>query len=148
MRGNFFMNTVDFSCYYGYGKQGKSKEYTFYNSCFLEPLQKQISSSIPLITSVTLTSSSKKALFSIYVGKELYLSSIDDYYIEKYDLDIEELERFSDAGYQRICLLNYKKYDVVLIGLGPNDRVVSDYFALKREMVKLMKLQGSYLKLS
>lgn len=128
------------SLVYGIGKKAKSVEYSCSNSDALNPLVKQISLSIPLITSVTLKTKQKKELYSIYVGKEFYLNCSNDYYIEKYDLDAEELERFKDAGYERVCLLNYKKYDPVIIGLKKSDKVVPDYYALKSNMTKLLQL--------
>jgi len=133
---------------YGIGKCAKTKEYQFYNSQFLEPLKKQISISIPLITSATLHSSfehKKQPLFSIYVGKELNTHCSNNYYLDKYDLDEEELERYRDAGYERVCLLNYKKYDVVLIGLNKEDKVVSDYYALRRDLLKLNQVQKDFI---
>ena len=85
----------------------------------------------------------KNKLFSIYVGKELQLNATNDYYVSKYDLDEEELIRLRNEGYTRVCLLNYKKYDLVMVGLHKSDRVVPDYFALKRNVIKLKKLQNS-----
>ena len=83
----------------------------------------------------------KKNLFSIYVGKEIALDAQSKYYIEKYDLDKEELARFKQRGYERVCLLNFKKYDLILIGLKKQDRVVPDYYALKNNLAKLERLQ-------
>lgn len=132
--------STNMTCVYGIGRLGKSKEYSFYNSSFLSPLQKQLNLTVPLITSITLKVHQRE-ICSIYVGKELFLNSMNEYYIKKYDLDVEELERFHDAGFERVCLLNYKKYDTFLIGLHKRDQVVSDYYALKRKLEKLMKLQ-------
>lgn len=143
------MQNAHLSFVYGIGKQARTKEYSFYNSCFLEPLNKQSSLSIPLITSVTLKAKNvfeQQELFSIYVGKEIYLNCYNDYYIDKYDIDVDELERYRDAGYERVCLLNYKKYDLVMIGLRKQDRVVPDYYALKRDLMRLLQLQKKYQK--
>ena len=35
-------------------------------------------------------------------------------------------------GFKRACLLNYKKYDQIIVGVGEKDIVVPDYFALKK----------------
>lgn len=142
--------STNLTCVYGIGRLGKTKEYSCYTSNFLVPLNKQLQNQVPLITSITLSvnsSSFKRKLFSIYVGKELNLNSINDYYIEKYDLDQEELEKFRDAGYGRVCLLNYKKYDTFLIGLKSRDRVVPDYYALKRKLDQLIKWQEKGLEI-
>ena len=80
-------------------------------------------------------------MFSIYVGKELRLNATNDYYVSKYDLDEGELIRLRNEGYTRVCLLNYKKYDLVMVGLHKEDKVVPDYFALKRNLTKLKQLQ-------
>lgn len=143
------MKQTNLSLIYGIGKKAYTKEYSLNQDCFLKPLQKQISLSFPLVTSVTLRvkkSKISKDLFSIYVGKELNLKNYNDYYIQKYDLDLDELERLRDAGFERVCLLNYKKYDLVLIGLQKDDIVVPDYYALKRNILNLEKLQSHYLK--
>lgn len=137
------MENEKLSLVYGIGTHAYTKEYFFSSSSFLKPLQKQISSSFPFITSITVNAmkeKKKRELFSIYVGKELNLHAYNDYYIQKYDLDLQELERFRDAGYDRVCLLNYKKYDLVMIGLKKSDKVVPDYYALKRNLMNLERL--------
>lgn len=134
------MKNFEVSLVYGIGKKAKTKEYSFSSSDILKPLVRQISLSIPLITSITLKTKQQEELYSIYVGKEFHLNCFDEYYIEKYDLNVEELERFRDAGYERVCLLNYKKYDPVIIGLKKEDKVVPDYYALKSNMTKLLQL--------
>lgn len=142
------MQSPDLSFVYGIGKKGHTKEYSFYNPKFLEPLKKQINRSVPVITSITLkarSESEKQDLFTIYVGKELSLKNFNEYYINKYDIDTEELERYKDAGYDRVCLLNYKKYDSIIIGLNKQDKVVPDYYALKRNLLKLVQLQQKLL---
>ena len=142
------MKYTNLSFVYGIGKQARTREYSIYQSEFLIPLQKQLSLSFPLITSITLQKEEehlKKELFSIYVGKEITLNRLNDYYIQKYDIDEDELERFRDAGYERVCLLSYKKYDLVLVGLKKQDKVVSDYFALKRNLLRLEKLHKQKL---
>ena len=140
-----FMSS-NITCVYGIGRLGKTKEYSCYTSNFLTPLHKQLQLNVPLITSITLRVKKEfgnRVLFSIYVGKELNLKALPSYYVEKYDLDMEEIERFLDAGYERDCLLNYKKYDSFLIGLNPRDKVVPDYYALKRKLDKFALLQQS-----
>lgn len=137
------MENTKLSLVYGIGSHACTKEYFFSSSSFLNPLQKQISSSFPFITSITvkaMNQKKKRELFSIYVGKELNLNAYNDSYIEKYDIDLEELERLRDAGYERVCLLNYKKYDSVMIGLKKRDKVVPDYYALKRNLLNLERL--------
>jgi hypothetical protein len=136
------------SLFYGIGSQAKTREYKLSSERCFEPLQKQNTLSFPLITSVTIRAQMKdhkrkNKLFSIYVGKELQLNATNDYYVSKYDLDEEELIRLRNEGYTRVCLLNYKKYDLVMVGLHKSDRVVPDYFALKRNVIKLKKLQNS-----
>ena len=132
--------------FYGIGSVGKTREYSFRSENYLNPLHLQNTLSIPLITSVTVRGylSKKKCkndLFSIYVGKELFLNEKNEYYIDKYDLDVSSLERFQKEGFERVCLLNYNKYDFVLVGLQKEDKVVPDYYSLKREMFRLKKLE-------
>ena len=139
------MNTT-LSLFYGIGSQAKTREYLLSSEHCLKPLQKQKNLSFPLITSITVRALSKdlqrkSKLFSIYVGKELRLHAYNDYYIEKYGLDDEELIRLRNEGYERVCLLNYKKYDVVIVPLCKEDKVVPDYFALKRDLTKLKQLK-------
>lgn len=140
------MQNATFSLYYGIGSVAKTREYLLSSERCFEPLYKQSSLSFPLITSMTVRAISKDKkkknnLFSIYVGKELRLNSSNEYYIEKYGLDEEEMNRLRTEGFQRVCLLNYKKYDVVMVGLHKEDKVVPDYFALKRNLTKLKQLQ-------
>ncbi len=132
--------------FYGIGSVGKTREYSFHNDNYLKPLHLQHSLSIPLITSITVRAyvskmNRKNDLFSIYVGKELFLNEENDYYIKKYDLETSEIKRLQQEGFERVCLLNYKKYDFVLVGLQKEDKVVPDYYSLKREMFRLKKLE-------
>ncbi|MCI8575498.1 MAG: hypothetical protein HFI09_03420 [Bacilli bacterium] len=140
------MSNATLSLFYGIGSKAKTREYLLSSERCFEPLQKQNLLSFPLITSITVRATlkdqqRKSKLFSIYVGKELRLDAYNDYYIEKYGLDADELMRFRLEGYERVCLLNYKKYDVVMVGLHEEDKVVPDYFALKRDLAKLKQLQ-------
>jgi len=138
------MKNAKLSLVYGIGAQAKSKEYSLYEKNLWDPLKKQEHLSFPVITSITVRATipkyKKNDLFSIYVGKELNLRHFNDYYLQKYDLDEEELMDFKNQGYERVCLLNYKKYDLVMIGLKKFDKVVPDYYALKRDVTKLEKL--------
>lgn len=141
------MKNTTLSLFYGIGSSAKTKEYLFSNENYLNPLEKQSLMSFPLITSITIRAISKENkkrnnLFSIYVGKEIFLHAMNDYYISKYDLDEDELIRLRSEGYDRVCLLNYKKYDLVMVGLNKCDKVVPDYYALKRDITKLKKLQS------
>lgn len=138
------MNQGNLSCFYGIGKSARTKEYSFYNSTFWRPLEKQSILSYPLITSVTVKSKQNEEsrdLFSIYVGKEFSFRYLTEHVIEKYDMDIKELKELYKAGYDRFCLLNYKKYDTVLVGLRKDDRVVPDYFTLKQMLIQYEKMQ-------
>ena len=142
------LKNTTLSLFYGIGSKAKTREYLLSNENYLKPLEKQSLLSFPLITSITIRAVSKENkgrnnLFSIYVGKELRLNSTNDYYVSKYDLDEEELIRLRNEGYTRVCLLNYKKYDLVMVGLHKSDRVVPDYFALKRDVAKLKNLRTS-----
>ena len=97
------------------------------------PMNKQFSLSLPLITGATVSLPIKKVV-KILVGKEINLQNIayDKYKIEKYNLNINELADLALKGYKKACLLNYKKYDQVIVGMNNDDYIVSDYFALKR----------------
>ncbi len=44
----------------------------------------------------------------------------------------DELANLSLQGFNKACLLNFKKYDQFLVGINRDDMIVSDYFALKR----------------
>lgn len=143
------MDKTTLSLFYGIGSRAKTREYLMTNDNYLKPLEKQSLLSFPLITSITVRAVSKENhkknnLFSIYVGKELRLNATNDYYVSKYDLDEEELTRLRNEGYDRVCLLNYKKYDLVMVGLNKCDKVVPDYFALRRDVNKLKMLQNSF----
>jgi len=132
---------MELSFVYGVGSHATTKEYGFWNTNFLNPLQKQISLSIPLITSITVRATMKerkKNLFSIYVGKEIALDAQSKYYIEKYDLDKEELARFKQRGYERVCLLNFKKYDLILIGLKKLNKKLKITFKLNSYLLLLL----------
>lgn len=142
------MNQGDFRCYYGIGACAKTKEYSFYNSSFWIPLEKQEELSYPIITSVTLKQNEKeqsKNLFSIYVGKEFLFRYLTEHVIEKYHLDQEELKELYQAGFERFCLLNYKKDNAILVGLRKDDKVVSDYFTLRQNLIQYENTQIEYL---
>ena len=103
-------------------------------------LQKQFQLSLPLITGANIIYKKKKENSKqIYVGKEINVKEFhkERYNLEKYDISLDELADIAVLGYERACLLNYKKYDTILIGVEKNDIVVPDYFALKEELLKL-----------
>lgn len=98
-------------------------------------LNKQINLSLPLITSALILKG-KKEEQKIYVGKEIDLHCLqkDNYWVKKYDLLFEELVELALNGYKRACLLNYKKYDQVLIGVRESEIIVPDYYALRAKL--------------
>ncbi len=112
---------------------------SYTNPSSLDFLNKQFKIDVPLITGATITSN--KNNINLYVGKEFnrsdYVRDFD--IISKYDLDLEELAGIYTKGYKKAVLLNYKKYEPVLIGINDNDIVVPDYYALRNEIVKLIK---------
>ncbi len=95
---------------------------------------KQLSLTIPLITSVRLENNNKNK--KIYVGKEINLNRVheNDYFLKKYEIDIDELKSISSKGYNKACLLNYKKYDLVIVGIEDSSETVPDYFTLKKKI--------------
>ena len=101
-----------------------------------ELLEKQLSLSIPLITGMNITFQKKKKKWNqrVYVGRELKIQELqkDPSLLEKYNITIEELADIAVEGYQKVCVLNYKKYDSVLVGVSEEDLIVPDYFALKK----------------
>ncbi len=99
-------------------------------------LEKQLSLSIPLITGMNITFQKKKKKWNqkVYVGRELKIQELqkNPNLLEKYNINIEELADIAVEGYQKVCVLNYKKYDSVLVGVNDEDLIVPDYFALKK----------------
>ncbi len=137
------MNQGNLSCFYGILKNAKTKEYSFYNSSFWKPLEKQEALSYPFITSVTVKqqeTNQSKQLFSIYVGKEFSFRYLTEHVIEKYDMNKEELKELYLAGFERFCLVNYSKCETILVGLRKEDKVVSDYFILKQTLMQYEKM--------
>ena len=102
---------------------------------YQELLNKQISLSLPLITGVLILKG-KKEEQKIYVGKEINLHCLqkDNYWIKKYDLLLDDLVELALNGYERACLLNYKKYDQVVVGVKKSDIIVPDYYALRAKL--------------
>ena len=98
-------------------------------------LDKQLLLSIPLITGADICSKKKK--IKIYVGKEINLKeySKETYLREKFVIPLETLADIAVQGYDRACLLNYKKYDQVIIGVEEDALIVPDYFALKTNIM-------------
>lgn len=105
-------------------------------------LDKQLHLSIPLITGADICSKKKK--IKIYVGKEINLKeySKETYLREKFDISLETLADIAVQGYDRACLLNYKKYDQVIIGVEEDALIVPDYFALKTNIVNSYQEQA------
>ena len=58
----------------------------------------------------------------------------DNYWIKKYDLILDDLIELVLNGYERACLLNYKKYDQVIVGVCNDDIIVPDYYALRSKL--------------
>ena len=104
-------------------------------------LQKQLKLSIPMITGAKIVKEdgSEKQIF---VGRKIDLyfnTNYQTYYADKYDLSIDELIDLYLEGYHSVCLLNYKKYDQVVVGVHEEDEVVSDYYALKEKIKEFCK---------
>ena len=104
-------------------------------------INKQLSLSIPLITGVKIED--KKQVKQIFVGKEISLDHINEnnYWLQKYDIALEELTDILLQGFKRACILNFKKYDSVIVGVHEKDIVVPDYYALKK-MILLEKKEN------
>ena len=117
---------------YVIGKSSYTKKMNFEDAENIEIMNKQLSLSIPLITGVKIEN--KKEIKNIFVGKEINLQSIisKNYWTEKYELSIDELMEIALQGFKRACLLNYKKYDQIIVGVAEEDIIVPDYFALKK----------------
>ncbi len=125
------------------GKSSYTNEYPIQNNW--ELLQKQFSLAIPLITGVNIRykKNKKDYLQKIYVGKEISLkehSNLDSI-LNKYEMDMENLADIAVLGYDRACLLNFKKYDQVLVGVENNTIIVPDYYALKKIIYQIQCLQ-------
>lgn len=117
------------------GKSSYTKKINIEDRENIEIMNKQFSLSIPLITGVKIEN--KREIKKIFVGKEIDLQSITtkNYWLEKYELSLEELMEIALQGFKRACLLNYKKYDQIIVGVGEKDIIVPDYFALKKFIV-------------
>ena len=117
---------------YVIGKSSYTKKIDIEDRENIEIMNKQLSLSIPLITGAKIEN--KKETKKIFVGKEIDLQSIStkNYWLEKYELSLDELMEIALQGFKRACLLNYKKYDQIIVGVGEKDIVVPDYFALKK----------------
>ena len=98
-------------------------------------INKQLSLSIPLITGVKIEE--KKETKQIFVGKEISLDHINEnnYWVQKYDIPLEKLTDLLLLGFKRACVLNFKKYDSVIVGVHDEDIVVPDYYALKKMII-------------
>lgn len=118
------------------GTKSYTEEYTKENSLIF--LQKQLKLSVPLITGVNI-SYKEELKKQIYVGKEIQIKNFskDNYILSKYDISPNELRTILENGYERACLLSYKKYETILVGVKKEDIIVPDYFALKEELLKI-----------
>ena len=124
---------------YVIGTNSYTKEVNLTSNESLEIMNKQLSLSIPLITGAKIKR--KKQIKKIFVGKELSLSSLhkNNFWLQKYDLSLEEVMDIALQGYKRACLLNYKKYDQILVGVHDEDIIVPDYFSLKKLVLNEMQ---------
>ncbi len=120
---------------YVIGKSSYTKKIDIEDQENIEIINKQFSLSIPLITGVKIEN--KKETKTIFVGKEIDLQNIltKNYLLEKYELSLEELMEIALHGFKRACLLNYKKYDQIVVGVREKDIIVPDYFALKKLII-------------
>ncbi len=121
------------------GKSSKSLEYSILNN--LDFLEKQFRLSIPLITGahISYRRNKKKYCQKIYVGKEIFVKNVnfaDDFY-EKYNITLDDIADVAVLGYDRVCVLNFKKYDSIVVGVEEDAVVVPDYFALKNKIHQL-----------
>lgn len=115
---------------YHIGEKSFTKDFPITNPV---PINKQLKISMPLITGATIHLPIDKDV-KILIGKEINLDQIalDETKIAKYNLDLDELANLSLQGFNKACLLNFKKYEQIVVGLNNDDVIVSDYFALKR----------------
>lgn len=127
-----FLKHVKFQ--YMVGKNCISEEFGLANN--LSFLDKQFQLSIPLITGVRIkyTKNKKHYLHKIYVGKEINLKEYihQDYLLDKYNLEASDIADLGVLGYERACLLNFKKYDQIMVGVDQDSIIVPDYYALKK----------------
>lgn len=105
-------------------------------------LERQLQLSFPIVTSVKLIENKKKSVSKqIFVGKEIDLQKNSaHFWLEKYNLTYEDIADIYLQGFKKACLLNYKKYDQIIVGMREEDEAVPDYFALK-EKVKGCRLK-------
>ena len=115
---------------YHIGENSVTKEYPVTNPI---PINKQLNISLPLITGATIHLPIEKDI-KILVGKEIDLNQIalDKPKLEKYDLNLDELADLSLKGYSKACLLNFKKYNQIIVGINNEDMIVNDYYDLKK----------------
>lgn len=115
---------------YHIGKNSFTKEYPVTNPV---PINKQLNISLPLITGATIHLPIEKDV-KILVGKEINLNQIalDKPKLEEYNLNLDLLADLSLKGYSKACLLNFKKYDQIVVGINNDDMIVNDYNDLKK----------------
>ena len=107
----------------------------------LDVVQKQLEISTPMITSAHIQEEDGTTRI-IYVGKKIDLhpsTTSQMYFTEKYDLSLEELIDIYLQGYTSVCLLNYKKYDQIVVPMNEYDEVVPDYYALREKIKEYCK---------
>jgi len=61
---------------------------------------------------------------------------------EKYNITLNDIADVAVLGYDRVCLLNFKKYDQVMVGVDKNSIIVPDYYALKKLIFQLQMKVG------
>ena len=146
--GGKFMKKQEFSLTYGVGVHAKTKEYKLESDSNIDFINQQLKMSIPVLTHATIhvkmnhpSHPLKNDLYTIYIGKEFdidtFLYHEENY--SKYDISTVDILKLMMKGFTRFCLLNYKKYDQVIVGLKENDRVVTDYYALRTNINKMKK---------
>lgn len=101
----------------------------------LNIIEKQLNLSIPLITGVKILNDNK--CLNVFVGKEILLQQFlnNSFWLTKYDLAVEKLIDINLNGFKRACLLNFKKYEQIVVGIDDKDIIVPDYFALKKWLI-------------
>lgn len=104
-------------------------------------LDKQLELSVPLITGVKLCLKKGESL-QIYVGKQINLKDYTEekYLRHKFDIPVDTIASLAVEGYDRACLLNYKKYEPVLVGVSESDLIVPDYYSLRDNIKSYLQI--------
>ena len=121
---------------YVIGSHSYTKKRKLLDSQNMKIVDKQLKLSIPLITGARIESKNWKK--QIFIGKEIDLRDIPfkSHLFEKYDVSLEDLIDISLKGFKRVCLLNYKKYDQILMGVCEEDIIVPDYYAFRNVILQ------------